>query len=290
MRSAILGSTPDVVISFVHQVNVLTLLAIRFTSIPVVISERVDPRQHRIAHVWEWLRSWSYPYAAMLVVQTDEIFEWAASKVGFEKSIVIPNPVAREQAGKPESRELFPPPFVLAVGRLTRQKGIDLLMPAFGKVCHQYPEWSLVILGEGGERASLGAMARKLGIEARVHMPGRHANPGAVMSRASLFVLPSRYEGFPNALLEAMSYGLPVISFDCRSGPRDIIRDGVDGVLVPSEDVDALANAILDLVQDPDRRERYGRRALEVAERFSVERVMGLWEELLLRITEKDGR
>lgn len=290
LRSAIVGSAPDIVISFLDTVNVLTLLATRFMGIPVVVSERTDPRQHRLGRVWNWLRSWSYPQAAMLVVQTDKVLEWAVSKVGHNRSIVIPNPVIKEEANNPESEQLVPSPYVLAVGRLGREKGFDLLLHAFGKICHLRSGWSLVILGEGPERTSLEAMARDLGIEERVHMPGRHKNPRAVMSRASLFVLPSRFEGFPNALLEAMSCGLPVISFDCPSGPGEIVRHGVDGVLVPPEDVDALASAILDLITHPEKRQRYASRAMDAADQFSMERVMGMWEGLLQKVAERSGR
>jgi len=122
---------------------------------------------------------------------------------------------------------------------------------------------------------------KELGIEPQVRLPGTLADPTPVLRRADLFVLSSRFEGFPNALLEAMSLGLPVIATDCASCPRRIIRDDVDGLLVASDDVAALANAIGTLMDDEPRRLRLGRNAVDVTKRFEVHHIMGIWESVI---------
>jgi GalNAc-alpha-(1->4)-GalNAc-alpha-(1->3)-diNAcBac-PP-undecaprenol alpha-1,4-N-acetyl-D-galactosaminyltransferase len=286
LRSAIRSSRPDAVISFIESMNVLTLLATRLMTTPVVVAERTDPREHKIGVAWSALRRGLYPKAAALVVQTRGVLTWAIERVGEEKAHVIPNPVPQTRSVRSNAVAAYPRPFILAVGRLTREKGFDLLLRAFAKSSKLYSEWSLVILGEGSEREALERLTQELGIAARVHLPGRHAEPAAVMAQASLFVLSSRFEGFPNSLLEAMACGLPVVSFDCRSGPGEIIRDGVDGILVPPEDVPALADAMQELMGHPERRDLLARRGVEATRRFGTETVMRMWEDLLTSLWE----
>jgi GalNAc-alpha-(1->4)-GalNAc-alpha-(1->3)-diNAcBac-PP-undecaprenol alpha-1,4-N-acetyl-D-galactosaminyltransferase len=281
LRSAVRMAQPDVVVSFIDGINVLTLMATLFLRIPVVVAERVDPRWHMIGDVWNRLRTLLYPTAAALVVQTQDVFEWAVQKVGKNKAFVIPNPYVPNKPVCPVEQASFPGPFMLGVGRLEHQKGFDILLLAFSNVAAAHRDWSLVVLGEGRERNALQTLANSLGLEGRVRFPGEISNAAAVMEHASLFVLPSRYEGFPNVLLEAMAAGLPCVSFKCPSGPAAIIRDGIDGKLVPREDVAALGEAIKHLIGDENRRNSLGRAARAVTERFALERIMPMWERLL---------
>src|SRR5262249_38216695 len=156
------------------------------------------------------------------------------------RGCVIPNPfplpgrVAR--LGQSKSGRV-----IMAMGRLVHQKGFDLLLKAFSMVAAKHPEWSLAVLGEGPLRADLEAQTEELQLAGRVRWAGRIEDPFPTLCTADLFAFPSRFEGFGLALAEAMACGLPVVSFDCPEGPGEIIRHGVDGVLVPPEDVDALA-------------------------------------------------
>jgi GalNAc-alpha-(1->4)-GalNAc-alpha-(1->3)-diNAcBac-PP-undecaprenol alpha-1,4-N-acetyl-D-galactosaminyltransferase len=212
-------------------------------------------------------------------VQTESVRGWALEFLAAERVHVIPNPVlAPPPAGKPPA-DLPAGPLVVAMGRLHSDKGFDHLLRAVAPSLERHPEWSLVVLGDGPDRAALEGLARELGIAGRARFPGRVAAPDAVLRQAALFVLSSRFEGFPNALVEAMACGVAVVSTDCRSGPAEIVRQGVDGVLVPPGDPEALGAAIERLISDPAERARLAARAPEVVARFGAEGVLEMWNE-----------
>jgi len=295
LQSAIAESKPDAVISFVDQANVLTLLATRLLNVPVVVSERVDPALYSIGRTWEQLRRWIYPWADRLVVQTKGALSYFSS--GQQTCVcIIPNPVLLPTWGKNTSDK----PLVgrtsakdatarslIAMGRFTKQKGFDLLLQAFARLKYIHSEWTLTILGDGELRTELESLRDSLGLSSQVYLPGVVRNPHEVLMQADIFVMSSRFEGFPNALCEAMACGLPVISTDCPSGPREIIRDGVDGILVPNEDTEALAAGMDRLMSNEAERKRLSDRAPEVVERFSLEKIMGMWEKLLAQVVEE---
>jgi len=282
LRRELCSSLPDVVISFGGETNILTLLASAGTSAPVIVSERVDARHHSIGLVRHALRYLLYRRADGLVVQSHAARDWGRKLVGSENVHVIPNPVAVAVHGvvlaavRPATGRT-----VVAMGRLAHQKGFDHLLRAFAKCARKHAAWSLVIIGEGHERTALERLIAELELKDRVTMAGLRQTPARLLQQADLFVMSSRYEGFPNALLEAMACGLAVISTDCPNGPREIIRDGVDGVLVQPEDSDALAAAMDRLMDDQRERERLGARAVEVRERFGIEKIMSMWDDLL---------
>ena len=293
LRNEIMSSTPDAVISFMDRMNVLTLLATRGLTLKVIVSERTNPAYHDIGRPWKLLRSITYPWANVVVAQTDQVRQWLMKVVKRSDVVVIPNPIHYENeevgsklsladiGGRNENKRT-----VIAMGKLGVQKGFDMLIRAFAEIARSNPEWKLIIFGEGKERDALLQLADKLGIAESVYLPGTVKNPMAFLRQADLFIMSSRCEGFPNALLEAMACGLPVISTDCPSGPREIIRDGVDGILVPPENIDALAEAMDRLMSDENERKRLAARAPEVLERFGLEKVMGMWEETINEILE----
>jgi len=283
LRTAIIRSKPNVVISFLHQTNEIVLLATRWLNVPVVVSERNDPASETTGKVWVKLRQWTYPFADRIVVQTKRAGDYFSSKLQ-ERICVIPNPVLLPPDEKKISDKLLSDRSLIGIGRLEPQKGFDLLLEAMAKLKDCYPEWTLTILGEGELRPQLESLRNELGLGDRVHLLGRVKNPHEFLKQADIFIMSSRFEGFPNALCEAMACGLPVISTDCPNGPREIIRDGVDGILVPNEDVSTLATAMERLMSDGKERQRLADRAKEVTERFGLEKVMSLWELLINQV------
>ena len=178
---------------------------------------------------------------------------------------------------------------VLAAGRLETQKGFDLLIRAWQPVAAAHPEWQLRIYGAGRLRDELRALILDLGLYDSVFLMGRTRRLGEAMEAASLFVLSSRFEGFGMVVVEALSKGLPVVAFDCPRGPGEIIRHGRDGIVVPNGDVDGLARGMLDLIEDPERRRRYGAAALENARSYDVGAIAAQWEDLLRTLPNREA-
>ena len=288
LRRAILATRPEVVISYMDFNNNCVLSATRGLDVPVIVTEQCDPNYNSIPEGWARLRRRLYPQASCVTVLTEESLRFFSSVAGI-RGRIIPNPLTpsvfssfdeapRQKNGKT----------LIAMGRLSGEKGFDLLLSAFTVAAERHAEWSLEIFGEGPLRAHLESRVQRLGLAGRVRMPGFTREPFDALRCADLFVMSSLCEGFPNVLLEAMACGVAVVSFDCPSGPRHIIRNGVDGILVPPRDDRAMAAALDRLMGDDAERRRLAARGPDVIERFGVERVMSMWEELISDCTRQE--
>lgn len=178
---------------------------------------------------------------------------------------------------------------VVAVGRCAWQKGFDLLIEAFGAVADKHPDWELRIYGAGPQLPALRRQVEAAGLQEHVFLMGETSDSSAEMARGSIFALSSRYEGFGMVLVEAMAVGLPVVSFRAPRGPADIITDGVDGTLVPREDVAALSAAIIALIEDPGRRRAYAEAAIRTASAYEPEVIGQQWRTLIQNLASSDG-
>jgi glycosyltransferase involved in cell wall biosynthesis len=260
---------PRVVISSMGHANVVAIwaawLARQGTPVLVTVHNTMSqstPQQGRVAgRVWPHLLRTFYPWAACVIAVSQGAADDLARTVGLprDKIRVIYNPVittaslaSARQA--PEHPWFAPgePPVILGVGRLTRQKDFPTLIHAFAEVRRQRPA-RLMILGEGEERSRLEALVTELGVGKDVAFPGFRDNAMAFMAHSALFVLSSAWEGLPTVLIEALAAGTRVVSTDCPSGPREILQDGRLGALVPVGDVTAMAKAIADALDQPDR-------------------------------------
>ena len=162
------------------------------------------------------------------------------------------------------------------------QKQFDHLIRSFSALPNECRHWQLVILGEGPERSKLEALIDEHEIGNKVCLPGKVENVSGWYEKAEIFVLSSEYEGFPNTLAEAMSYGLPTVSYDCDTGPSELIESGVNGFLVESNDEESLSRHILELIHNDRLRARIGKSAEQVRSTFEPREIMKLWTRLLL--------
>lgn len=291
LRRELRRRRPAVAIAMMETANVL--LAVAGAGLPgtaCIGSERVHPPRNDVRPVWGWLRRVMYRRLDAVVAQTDDTAAWLRRHTGIARVCVIPNPIATPApaaAGAATGRTgaLASRPFVLGVGRLHQQKGFDLLLRAFARIATEFPQFDLVIVGDGPEREALRRLAGDLGIGARVSFPGLAADIGVWYRAADLYVLSSRFEGFPNTLLEAMAHGCAVVATDCDTGPRDIVRDGHDGLLVPPEAIEPLAAGMARLLGDAQLRAALGRKAVDVCDRFSAARIAARWETLFDEVT-----
>jgi GalNAc-alpha-(1->4)-GalNAc-alpha-(1->3)-diNAcBac-PP-undecaprenol alpha-1,4-N-acetyl-D-galactosaminyltransferase len=277
LRSAIRDYKPQLILSFMDTTNVRMLLATIGTGIPVIVEEHIDPTQHPLGRTVKVLRHLLYKRASAVVVLTPGIGQWARRFVRSEAVHVIPNPIGQQFCANGKLELNRDRHRVIAIGRLEEQKGFDMLLAAFAQSARHHPGWTLKIIGDGSERDHLRALAATLQIGHLVSWERAVKEPEKELHRSDLFVLSSRYEGLPMVLLEAMACGLPVVSFDCPSGPGEIIHHGEDGLLVPANEIGALAAAMGRLMGSEDERKRIGEHAARVAERFGVARIADMW-------------
>ena len=276
---------PTVAIAIMLTSNLLLALAsYGIKDVVAVGTEHIHPPSMPMAPHWEFLRSYLYGRLNAVAALTSETSQWLRYNTRARRVQVIPNHIPFPFSNQepfvdthiiPEERRVL-----LAVGRLCDQKGFDLLINVYARLSIRFPDWILVILGEGPDRRALEAQIKSVGLVDRAIMPGRAGNLVDWYEAAELFVMSSRFEGFPNALLETMVHGVPAVSFDCDTGPRDIIRHEIDGLIVPNSDLDAMEVALARLMMDESLRRRLGERAIEARERFSADKVADLWTQL----------
>lgn len=287
IRRAIQRIDPDVVVSFMDTMNITVLVALRGSSKPVIISERVDPAHHSLVGWKRLMRRLAYPSARHLVVQTQRVaqyFHWMDN----DKLAVIPNPVhPNEKAATPDVPGDDGRFRVVAVGRLSTQKGFEELISVFADLSGSFPLWDLFIYGEGEERNALDEMVHSVGAEGRIFLPGWRPDIEQVYSSAHLMAFPSRYEGFPNALCEAAAAGLPLIGFAGVSGVEEIIVDGENGILIGDNDrIEGLRAALSTLMTDAHLRRSMGKQAGQNIGNWRPERIAGMWQSLFKTVCD----
>jgi GalNAc-alpha-(1->4)-GalNAc-alpha-(1->3)-diNAcBac-PP-undecaprenol alpha-1,4-N-acetyl-D-galactosaminyltransferase len=288
-RQAVLATRPQVVVSFIDTNNITVLLSLWCSGVPVVVSERVNMQHHDIGLRWRVLRILTYPQAAAVVVQTQQAMVRSAMRHRRWRLMQIPNLIEPPAAGTTctaslehlAGAHLKTGPQVLAVGRLHQQQGFDLLIRAFALLPARHRQTRLLILGEGSERNSLERLVTDLHLEGRILLPGVVKDPQSWMVDSDLVFLSSRYEGFPTVLAEAMAAGCPVISTACPDGPSEMIRHGLDGILIHPQDVAGLAAAIDQLLGDDDLRSELARSAMQITQRYCTAAVVQQWVHLL---------
>jgi len=285
LRALLRASRPDAVLSFIDVPNVLTILAAMGLNLRVIVSERgcpehqseegeENPWAYPLSRNWRRLRRRLYSRAALVIALNKDAAAWIRNECGIDVS-VIPNGIRDFPVVANERQSV-----VLAVGRLHPVKGFDLLIEAFAKLSPRFPQWRLVIVGDGNEKFALRRLCEELQLSDNVEFLGPIEDVETQFSRAGLVVVPSRSEAFGNVILESMATGAAVVSTEC-SGPLSIIEHDVNGRLVPVGDLGVLEETMAELMSQPALRTRLGNEARKVRRRYRQELIMELWEECL---------
>jgi len=268
----------ELMISFTTNVNILSLIISYFLLVPCIISERNNPNIYIPNKIWRFLRNKTYKLAKNLVVQTDFSKKIFSSIVNENKIVVIPNAVDLSLLSR-RVNYINRENILLTVGRLDENKNQKLIIQAFKNL--NLVNWKLFIIGDGVLRNSLQRLVKLYSLESKIFFLGNVKNISDFYNVAKIFVFSSRSEGFPNALLEAFSFGIPCISTNCNSGPAEIISDSNSGILIDVDDIGALEQELLKLCSNEDLCKRLSINALKSANRFSMGSILQQWSFII---------
>lgn len=258
-------------------------LPLRKTGVKVVSWEHFNYLQNPDVPYRRLTRRWAARSADAIVTLTETDKKLYQSNLKLKCPIVaIPNPM--EMPDSPASYDADSH-LILSSGRLTYQKGFDLLVEVASKVLPGHPDWTWMILGEGEDRPMLEQKIRDAHLDGRLVLKGRVDDVDSYYRRSAMFVMTSRFEGLPMVLLEAKAHRLPLVSFDCPTGPAEIIEDGVNGTLVPPEDVDSMAAAVNELIENQAKRVEYSAMSGSNANRYDINTIMQNWIRILHEVT-----
>jgi GalNAc-alpha-(1->4)-GalNAc-alpha-(1->3)-diNAcBac-PP-undecaprenol alpha-1,4-N-acetyl-D-galactosaminyltransferase len=280
IHSIIKDNNIELLIGFMTTANVLATVIGKINRIPIIISERTNPYYQNIPKFWNFLRSLSYRYADILIVQTEIIKNFFNKKIDEDKLRVLPNPISIELTNKRTLGQLSARKnIVLSVGRLTPLKAHAILIRAFALT--EFSDWELWIAGEGPEYNSLKGLIKELNLSDHVKLLGLVKDVHRLYNTSKIFAFSSTYEGFPNALIEAMHFGLACVSMDCPTGPAELIEDGQNGFLVPINDINKMSFKLSSLMIDPSKIEMFGKRSVISARKFEEKYVIEQWTKIL---------
>lgn len=274
----------DIYIVMLPITTILLLAFSRFASVPIIASERSSPSRNP-KWIQALLKKLSHR-ASGWVFQTPAVLEWYRPYIGETPSVIIPNAIDKElmcQADETEKEKI-----IVSVGRLHPAKRFDILINAFSIIANNFPDYKLVIYGEGGKRGELEELVDSLSLRDKVLMPGFSTNVNHEIKKASLYVLSSDYEGMPNALMESMALSIPCVSTDCDGGgAKFLIKDGINGLLVPKGNVEELAKAMAKMLDDREFAKQCGKEAHKICDSLSPEKIYGQWECYINEIIKK---
>ena len=288
LREVLAKEAPDVTVSmFCNDVSFIAGLKEGGKKVLEIHFGKLKRLQYGRKGLWRLADIWRTRQDERLVRRFDRFVVLTEEDRGYwgdvPGMVVIPNArtYTPQECAALDSRR------VIAVGRYTHQKGFERLIEAWRLLSGRVQGWRLDIIGDGEERAALQGLIDAYGLEASVTLTRPTNDMPAVYNSASLVAMSSRYEGLPMILVEAQAYGLPIVSFDCKCGPADVVKDGVTGYLVPEGDIEALAQRLEVLMRDDELRKQMGTAAREASERYSVERVMARWVELFETVVKE---
>ena len=271
---------PDIIISFIGKNNFMAILTAWGLNTPVIVSVRGEPMEEYYNGLLRFLARYLFRKAEGIILQTEDSKNFFPEKT-IRKAVVLPNPLnpafmQKIYEGEKEKK-------IVMVGRIDSNKNQQLVIDAFTGIADKYPDYFLEIWGEGEDNTKVKAYISSLGMDHRIFMPGVTAKVKETMEKASLYILSSNTEGMPNSLMEAMALGLPCISTDCPcGGPKMLIQSGVNGVLTPVKDVEAMKSAIDRVLGNPGFAKNLGENALNIRNTLSPERVNEQWEQYLI--------
>lgn len=284
IRKRLRSINPHCIISYIDITNIITLLANFGLEAPVIVTEHTSPQNHRIAPPWALLRKPAYLSAARIVTLTERAADYFSGRLR-KKTLIFKNPIppVPKQSNPPllDESKLW----ITGMGRLVNSKGFDILLDAFALLAPHHASWNLAIIGDGPLLCELQERANQLNIGERIRFLGIQKDPWTFIKQSKIFVLSSRYEGYPMALCEAMSLGTAVVSTDCQTGPREIITHRHNGLLCHPENAPAIAQSISELIEDETLRNHVAQNARKILDSHSVEAIMSDWDALLNEVS-----